>query len=146
MSNTVQMQSGWYRNRGREIVLALCRIPDVVNNVTNHWIIINKNGIIYRISDLGRYISEKYDSDIDVVEHLPDCTGFDWVPIIRSKTPQVGEWWRNTQSGTILHISGMSMRGEPIWENGCGQYNACGFWYGWQHEPECTGFDWKPNR
>ena len=62
------------------------------------------------------------------------------------KQPAAGEWWISP-SGTIVRIVGTKLNGQILYEfdiNGsCGSAKA-EWWEDWHHEPDCTGFDWKP--
>jgi hypothetical protein len=68
--------NSWYRTRGGEIayVAAIapgkhrCPVLGCKKSMTLTW-------------DMeGRYFGDNTKADNDIVEHLPDCDGFDWVP------------------------------------------------------------------
>lgn len=143
-----QMQVGWCETSGGKRRYAICRIPDDITKLEYPWIVVDRDGSIHTHTDDGRWLNNHNDTET-IVEHLPECTGWDWFPAVRSKTPQVGEWWRHAHGGMLL-IHGFTRQGYVIYEDKSGWPGritisdiSCD---GWRHEPECTGFEWKPKQ
>jgi len=76
----------WYRNGAGHIVFCLAKNPYTTDYP---WVMISHNGYDTEVESYqidGTYSSSPYLEGIEdiedwnIVEHLPDCTGFDWVP------------------------------------------------------------------
>lgn len=62
-----------------------------------------------------------------------------------SKKPQAGEWWEHNTTANRYFIVGVKRNGDVLIEHRHGDYENGGQdWYDWHHEPDCTGWDWKP--
>ncbi len=75
----IKLENGqWYRNRGGGI--GFCYGESKANSSReDRWLIEESDGVIDMFFLNGRYRSFT-DTSRDIIEHLPDCTGFDWVP------------------------------------------------------------------
>jgi hypothetical protein len=75
---SVKLEAGnWYRTRGGEIVYCVGGSKAV--DTGDRWIVENDEGEINTYHFDGRWLSDEVDEN-DLIEHLPDCDGFDWVP------------------------------------------------------------------
>lgn len=143
-SEPFRMQVGWCETKSGSRRYALARVPDSITKPLYPWIVVDRAGSAYTHMDDGRW-SNSYNDSNSIIKHLPECTGWDWQPVVRSTKPQVGEWWRHIDGG-VVNIIAMTQRGEPIYENPLARVGKLTSWINWQHEPECTGFDWRPQQ
>lgn len=71
---SIKLEAGqWYRTRGGSLV----RCVDGGIRYVGSFVFEAHNSAYYVLSD-GRHVCGN--SNWDIVEHLPDCTGFDWEP------------------------------------------------------------------
>jgi hypothetical protein len=78
MSAEIELQVGqWYRRRDGEIVYCFAKNPV---NVIHPYHLCCEDGTFETCTEDGDFCVEADDDDEDIVEHLPDCTGFDWEP------------------------------------------------------------------
>jgi hypothetical protein len=87
----------YYRNRSGRILLCLAANP---LQKAYPWIFAGSNGSIMLIDAEGMYYYNKTEHEMDIVEHLPDCTGFDWVPKPKLQLRE-GAWYRR-KDGKIV--------------------------------------------
>lgn len=63
------------------------------------------------------------------------------------KQPAAGEWWRHAKTGITAFIVGKDHAG-TTWATFANDAKnpmpVMDLWDGWQHLPDCTGFDWQP--
>jgi hypothetical protein len=89
MSAEIKLQAGqWYRTRGGEIVYCVGQKP-IADEYP--FIACLETGGIRELAANGCYWANRESNKKDIIEHLPDCTGFDWVP---PKRPDAPEGWR----------------------------------------------------
>jgi hypothetical protein len=91
----------WYRTRGGEIVYCVGRLPKQLKDITSFcWRFVDDGAYNLAYTTNGRF-ADKEDHR-DIIEHLPDCTGFDWVP---QPEPQLqlreGAWYER-KDGLIV--------------------------------------------
>jgi hypothetical protein len=74
---------------------ATMRDPDFIGSnpidVAYKFVFSDKDGNVIEYTNTGLYSVSGLDDRMDIIEHLPDCTGFDWVP---PKRPDAPEGWR----------------------------------------------------
>lgn len=101
-------ETGWFRTRGGEVVF-ICRMalkdsPCVLAGS-------DANGTVdYWASD-GRFMATGSHA-LDIVEHLPECTGFDWQP-----EPKYVPWTFETMPMGVKvknDLSGIKMIAVPV--------------------------------
>ena len=68
-------ESGWFRTRGGEIVFA-CRVSNAGGYCVRGS---DRCGLFNGWSEFGKW-RIGFDNELDLVERLPECTGFDWKP------------------------------------------------------------------
>jgi hypothetical protein len=98
---SVKLEAGqWYRTRGGEIVYCVGIKPvQTATQTVYDAVVVCREGYSYDYISDGLFINGESD-DKDLIEHLPDCTGFDWEP---PKPVVVPEGWRLLDEGeTIL--------------------------------------------
>ena len=59
---------------------------------------------------------------------------------IVSEKPKAGEWWE--KEGVRLRVIGEKRNGLTVGEHECGSIDLFRSQDGWNHRPNCTGFDW----
>lgn len=121
MSAEIKLQAGqWYRNRGGQIVYCFGESKAITTD--DCWIIEDSAaGHSLHYPD-GHYI-DGTEYKCDIIEHLPDCDSFDWVPpkpvvapegyrllTHREKIEQDDLWWDKIEWRSLL--GGRSIAGE----------------------------------
>jgi hypothetical protein len=112
----------------------------------------------------GTYRSEQW-SPIDGLNGVPlvnswspemyaaaRCRIEDWPPELgpcpAKKLPLAGEWWQSKEDADRVYICGFDHQGDPVYSHGEGAYvDAIEMNYfldGYEHLPDCTGWDWEP--
>jgi len=90
----------WYRARGGEIVYCVGRLPrQLKDTVPYRWWCVDNGAYILTYTPSGRFFADKVDRR-DIIEHLPDCTGFDWVPPPKLQLRE-GAWYER-KDGLIV--------------------------------------------
>lgn len=113
MSKEIKLEAGqWYRTRGRGIVYCVGRKPDQANQLYP-WVICRDSGDNMSFLDNGRYSETIANHSYDLIEHLPDCTGFDWEP---PKPIEPPEGWRLLNEGETISIDDLWFCGGK-WSN-----------------------------
>jgi hypothetical protein len=87
----------YYRTGQKLIVLCLAHNP---YRKSTPYVLVTKNGEINEHREDGKYFSSGIESEFDIVEHLPDCTGFDWVPKPKLQLRE-GAWYKR-KDGKIV--------------------------------------------
>jgi hypothetical protein len=96
----------WYRNGAGHIVFCLAKNPYTTDYP---WVMVSHNGFDTEVESYqidGTYSSSPYLEGIEdledwnIVEHLPDCTGFDWVPKPKLQLRE-GAWYKR-KDGKIV--------------------------------------------
>ena len=77
------------------------------------WIVAWKDGDIDTYTDDGR-LYEDDTSEYDLVEHLPDCTGFDWKPKPKMQLRE-GAWYRSVCGNVIGPCKPSTSRPDRPW-------------------------------
>jgi hypothetical protein len=97
----IKLQAGqWYRPRGGEIryCIGMSPIKD-----DNYPALVSSDedceDTEWHKAD-GSYSSAKFGSSNDIIEHLPDCTGFDWVPAPKLQLRE-GAWYER-KDGVVV--------------------------------------------
>lgn len=76
---SVKLEAGqWYRTRGGEIWYCIGE-SKATSDPLDKWVVENRYGQIDTFCIDGSWV-ENDQNESDIVEHLPDCTGFDWEP------------------------------------------------------------------
>lgn len=71
----------WWRTRAGVIVFVFSLLPkEVTTNVLQPVAVVSKDGAYFSHCTNGKYLLDASQSGRDLVEHLPDCMGFDWKP------------------------------------------------------------------
>jgi hypothetical protein len=110
MSAEIELQAGqWYRRRDGEIVYCFAKNPV---NVIHPYHLCCEDGTFETCTEDGDFCVETDDDDEDIIEHLPDCTGFDWVP---PKPVVAPEGWRLLTEGEIIEQGDIAMDEEGCW-------------------------------
>ena len=100
MSAEIKLQAGqWYRRRDGEIVFCLGFGPG--KKMYPIVIALNEDcDCIEFYKEDGTFSNEFVVNNYDIIEHLPDCTGFDWVP-----TPKLhlreGAWYERADGKIV---------------------------------------------
>lgn len=105
----------WYRNRAGNIVYCVGRN---MHDETYPFAIQESSGDIHCYTADGRFYDQrKYAGGLDIVEHLPDCTGFDWVP---KPTLQLreGAWYRRKDGKIVGPCKPSISREDRFWTVG----------------------------
>lgn len=98
MSAEIKLQAGqWYRRRDGEIVYCFAKNPV---NVTYPYHLCCEDGTFETVDEAGDFCDETDDDDEDIIEHLPDCTGFDWEPTPKLQLRE-GAWYER-KDGKIV--------------------------------------------
>lgn len=100
----------WYRRRKGDI--ALC----VLRQSSSMACVIAEDASFYHIARSGRFLNGE-GRDYDIVEHLPDCDGFDWKP-----SPKVIPWTFETSPVSVKVCSKSSSKKLLAL---CGQEGVC---------------------
>lgn len=112
MSAEIKLQAGqWYRRRDGEIVYCFAKNPV---NVIHPYHLCCEDGTFETCTEDGDFCVEADDDDEDIVEHLPDCTGFDWVP---PKPIEPLEGWRLLTEGEAVCVGDMAWDGKGFWDD-----------------------------
>lgn len=86
---SVKLEAGqWYRTRGGEICYCIGSKPV---NKAYQFVFSDDCGNMMEYTQDGHYWENLEQDDRDIVEHLPNCTGFDWDP---PKRPDAPDGWR----------------------------------------------------
>jgi hypothetical protein len=90
----------WYRTLGGEIVYCVGRLPkQLKDTVPCRWWCVDNGAYILTYTPSGRFFADKEDHR-DIVEHLPECTGFKWVPPPKLQLRE-GAWYER-KDGLIV--------------------------------------------
>lgn len=96
---SVKLEAGqWYRTRSMGIVYFVGLKP-----VSKHGycgVLCSKNGDSLSCRSDGRYSNETPEHPYDIIEHLPDCTGFDWVPKPKLQLRE-GAWYERKDGKVV---------------------------------------------
>ena len=104
----IKLEAGqWYRTRGGSLV----RCVDGGVRYVGSFVFESHNSAYYVLSD-GRHVCGN--SNWDVVEHLPDCTGFDWEP---PKPVVAPEGWRLLTEGDEITVDDLWLDTDRKWRN-----------------------------
>ncbi len=126
MSVQIELQVGqWYRRRDGEIVYCFAKNPV---EVIHPYHLCCEDGTFETCTEDGDFCVEADDDDEDIVEHLPDCTGFDWEP---PKPVVAPDGWR------------LLMQGEKISRNDL--YFGTGEWRPLLDGRSIAGESWHPD-
>ena len=85
----------WYRTRGGAIQKVVADLREHSITCICPLIAIHSDGDQTTLSCLGRVYAGDDGNDkspYDLVEHLPDCDGFDWVPKPTTRTVTFRKW------------------------------------------------------
>jgi hypothetical protein len=94
----IKLQVGqWYRRRDGEIVYCFAKNPV---NVIYPYHLCCEDGTFETCTEDGDWCDEADNDDEDIIEHLPDCTGFDWVPTPKLQLRE-GAWYER-KDGEIV--------------------------------------------
>ena len=97
---SIKLEAGqWYRTRGGEIVYWVGTKPGCTP-ARYHGIACRQNGDSLSYLLDGQYSDEIRDHQLSIIEHLPDCTGFDWVPPPKLQLRE-GAWYER-RDGVIV--------------------------------------------
>lgn len=80
--NSISPQVGqWYLTRGGDIMLTVLDKKNINTDYDGTYPIltVDRSGADYSYTSVGSYRDDGFEDDYDLVEHLPDCTGFDYV-------------------------------------------------------------------
>jgi hypothetical protein len=103
---SVKLEAGnWYRTRGGEIVYCVGGSKAV--DTGDRWIVENDEGEINTYHFDGRWLSDEVDEN-DLIEHLPDCDGFDWVPPKPKLQLREGAWYERKDGKIVGPIKAYS--------------------------------------
>jgi hypothetical protein len=117
---SVKLESGqWYRNRDGEI--AYCVGPLGYKDV-NKFLCHYEPGEVEEYFTSGE-IGSNEDSDLDIIEHLPDCTGFDWVYTPKLQLRE-GAWYERNDGKIVGPCLSYHENGQPD-----RKWNVSPFWY-----------------
>ncbi len=58
------------------------------------------------------------------------------------KKPEAGEYWE--KQGVRMLVIGTKKNGMTVGEHECGSIDLFHCQHGWEHLPDCTGWDWEP--
>jgi hypothetical protein len=90
MSAEIKLEAGqWYRRRDGEIVYCFAKNPV---NVNYPYHLCCEDGAFETVDEAGDFCDDTDDDDEDIIEHLPDCTGFDWAPTPKLQLRE-GAWY-----------------------------------------------------
>lgn len=108
----IELEVGkWYRRRDGEIVYCFAKNPV---GVTYPFHLCCEDGTFETCNDEGDFCDEADDEDEDIVEHLPDCTGFDWVP---PKPIEPPPGWRLLTEGETVRVGDMAWDDKGFWDD-----------------------------
>ena len=102
-------ESGWFRTRGGEIVFA-CRVSNAGGYCVRGS---DRCGLFNGWSEFGKW-RIGFDNELDLVERLPECAGFDWNP-----KPKYVPWTFETMPVAVKvknRLSGLKTVAYP-WNN-----------------------------
>lgn len=112
----IEIKAGqWWRRRDGEIVYVFGIIPTHVYAYVLPVLAVSREGNLHRCTEVGKFVTTIAESPLDLIEHVPDCTGFDWVP--EPPKPEHAPWTfetmpigvriRNKKSGCPYWIAPM---------------------------------------
>jgi hypothetical protein len=117
----MEIEAGqWYRNGAGHIVFCLAKNPYTTDYP---WVMISHNGYDTEVESYqidGTYSSSPYLEGIEdledwnIVEHLPDCTGFDWVPKPKLQLRE-GAWYRRKDGKIVGPCEPSTSREDRFW-------------------------------
>lgn len=94
----IKLEAGqWYRTRGGDIVHCVWEKPAFTKYP---FVVGTSRGDVYSTTACGRYFSDGQEHRNDIIEHLPGCTGFDWVPEPKLQLRE-GAWYER-EDGEIV--------------------------------------------
>ena len=95
----IKLQVGqWYRRRDGEIVYCFAKNPV---NVIYPYHLCCEDGTFETCTEDGDWCDEADNDDEDIIEHLPDCDSFKWVPAPPKLQLREGAWYER-KDGEIV--------------------------------------------
>jgi hypothetical protein len=92
----VEMKVGeWYESGNKSRWFCACEIPKLSEN-NYRFICYNSKGRPESYIENGFFIEDSPNDSLNLVRHLPGCTGFDW------QEPKIPEGWRRLADDEIL--------------------------------------------
>ncbi len=118
----------WWRTRGGDIRYVAADVSGVLSG-ENPLIAVDEFDYEWRYSDVGEYY---IGHENDLVEHLPDCTGWDWVPKESTGCPvESPDYWE--VQDRVPARKGID---ERAWDDGGPlEWNDAGIMCGWNPMP-----------
>jgi hypothetical protein len=101
----IKLEAGqWYKRRDEEIVYCLGESQSPYTE-QDKWIFELRDGSRRNYFPSGKWREHEIHTR-DITEHLPNCTGFDWVP---PKRPEAPEGWRWLEDFEVIQ------KGDNFW-------------------------------
>ncbi len=123
----IKLEAGqWYRSRGGEICFVVGRSA-AFESGADFWVVEESHGANETFTEDGFFLSVRSEHHRDLIEHLPDCTGFDWVPAPKLQLRE-GAWYERAD-GNIVGPCERCEESTTIRTDGIAKWRIGCLWY-----------------
>jgi hypothetical protein len=123
----IKLEAGqWYRSRGGEICFVVGRSA-AFESGADCWVVEESHGANETFTEDGFFLSVRSEHHRDLIEHIPDCTGFDWVPAPKLQLRE-GAWYERAD-GNIVGPCERCEESTTILTDGIAKWRIGCLWY-----------------
>lgn len=110
---SIKLEAGqWYRNRDGEICYCIGN-SKAMSDQSDHWFVETETAYCETFHTDGSFLGNT-ENKRDLIEHLPDCTGFDWEP---PKPIEPPEGWRLLTDDDEITVDDLWLDTDRKWRN-----------------------------